>query len=123
MPFAGSLSGHHGPAYTDVQQGAEGDCYLIAALGAIAKSSRSAIQNMFLDNGDGTWTVGFWYGIARYVTVDHLAHEALELAGLRGGVAGFSFDPNNVLWVALAEKASPSGTRPAGKVARRPERL
>jgi hypothetical protein len=40
-----------------------GDCYFIAALGALADSSAAAIENMFIDNGDGTWTVRF------YVTV------------------------------------------------------
>src|SRR5271157_1703864 len=70
--FAGSLFVNN-PTYTDMQQGNLGDCYLIASLGALAKSSVKAIQNMFIDNGDNTWTVRFYVGgttTPDYVTVD-----------------------------------------------------
>lgn len=62
-----------GATYTDVDQGVLGDCYFIAALGAIAKSSVAAIQNMFIANGDNTWTVRFYAGSTPdYVTADRL---------------------------------------------------
>ena len=34
-----------------MEQGAVGDCYLIAALGAMADSSPAAIENMIIPNG------------------------------------------------------------------------
>ena len=68
--FAGSLFVGN-PAYTDSAQGYLGDCYFIASLDTIAKSSPTAIQNMFVDNGDNTWTVRYYCnGAADYVTVD-----------------------------------------------------
>jgi hypothetical protein len=60
--FAGSLF-VNGPAYDDSNQGYLGDCYFIAAMDAIADSLPAAIQNMFVENGDNTWTVRFYvYG-------------------------------------------------------------
>ena len=54
-------------------QGELGDCYFISSLGTIAKASPAAIRNMFIDNGDGTWTVRFYAnGTADYVTVDNM---------------------------------------------------
>src|SRR5262249_49480939 len=69
---AGSLF-VNGPAYTDMHQGGLGDCYLIASLGSVAQSAPAAIQNMFIDNGDNTWTVRFYAnGTPDYVTVDRM---------------------------------------------------
>jgi hypothetical protein len=42
----------YAPVYTDVRQGLVGDCYLMAGLAEIAILNRSAIQNMFIVNGD-----------------------------------------------------------------------
>ena len=39
-----------------------GDCYLISALGTLADSNPAAIQNMIINNGDGTYTVRFYTG-------------------------------------------------------------
>jgi len=95
------------PAHTDMKQGAVSDCYLIAALGAIAKSSAAAIQNMFVDNGDNTWTVRFYAGItADYVTVDRFLPTAANGMPAYQGVGGGTYtDAGNELWLALAEKA------------------
>jgi hypothetical protein len=84
------------PSYTDVQQGAVGDCWLLASLAEIAARSPAVIQTMFIDNGDGTYTVRYFHdGVRDYVTVDNY---------LPGG--GSAFDqPQGDLWVALAEKA------------------
>ena len=54
-----------GPSVNDMDQGGVGDCYLIATLGAIADTDASSIQNMFIDNGDNTWTVRFFYNVWR----------------------------------------------------------
>src|SRR5439155_18928534 len=68
---AGTLFGSGGPQYTDVHQGAVGDCYFVATLGETALRSPSTIQNMFVVNGDGTYSVRFYQsGVAHWVTVD-----------------------------------------------------
>lgn len=43
----------------DVEQGSLGDCYLIAAIAAIAQQNPELIRDMIHDNGDGTYTVTF----------------------------------------------------------------
>jgi hypothetical protein len=97
-----------GASFTDVDQGAVGDCYFLASLGAVALKTPSNIYNMFADNGDGTFTVRFFNnGVADYVTVDRY----LPTNGWGGFVyannsSGRAYnDVNNELWVALAEKA------------------
>ena len=94
-----------GAFYKDVHQGGVGDCYLLAAFGALASSNPSAIENMFHDDGDGTWTVRFYAdGTPDYVTVDR----DLPYQGnvpFYAGVGGTVSSGTNVLWVAMAEKA------------------
>jgi len=104
--FAGTLF-DNGPEYGDMHQGRLGDCYFIAALGAIAKSSTNAIDNMFVDNGDNTWTVRFYAGsIADYVTVDRFLPSESDGKPAYQGVGGGVYTNNaNELWLALAEKA------------------
>jgi len=43
----------------DVAQGQLGDCYLLAALAAVAKTDPDVIRKMVRDNGNGTCTVTF----------------------------------------------------------------
>lgn len=96
------------PTISDVDQGSLADCYLINALGAVAYSNPMAIKQMFLYNGDDTWTLRFFdhrNGSRHYVTVDRYLP-----VNISSGKARFaSFDntfnnPRNELWVALAEK-------------------
>jgi Calpain family cysteine protease len=98
----------NGISYSDVDQGAVGDCYFMASLGAVALKNPTAISNMFTDNGDGTFTVRFFNnGTADYVTVDRY----LPTYNWGGFVyandsSGMAYDDTrNELWVALAEKA------------------
>ena len=51
-----------GATYTDIKQGYLGDCYFMASLAEIALKNPSAITNMFIVNGDGTYTVKFYNG-------------------------------------------------------------
>jgi hypothetical protein len=46
-----------GAKVDDVKQGALGDCYLLAALAAVAKANPALIEQMVKDNGDGTYDV------------------------------------------------------------------
>lgn len=102
----GTLFAQGGPTYTDVEQGYVGDCYFVGALGEIALKSPDAIRNMFIVNGDGTYTVRFFNnGKADYVTVDSnlpVDRYGRFVFANMGDMAGSS---SNVLWVALAEKA------------------
>ena len=95
----------HAPVYSDVHQGNLGDCYLLSSLAETAQVDPSAITSMFINNGDGTYTVRFYHnGQADYVTVN----TALPVDS-RGNYVfdnmGTSFHTSTVLWVALAEKA------------------
>jgi hypothetical protein len=90
------LFANGGPVYQDVAQGQVGDCWLLASLAEVADRDPGIIRNMFIDNGDSTYTVRFFNnGVADYVTVDNY---------LPNG--GNTYDhPQGDLWVALAEKA------------------
>ena len=124
-PASGTLFGPSGkPAIADEFQGALGDCYFISSLGTIAQSNPTAIENMFINNGDGTYTVRFYtgtygsstnsngstsdgfingVGTADYVTVNSM------LPTYNGRLVfadyGNSYTAANDLWIPLAEKA------------------
>jgi len=103
-----------GPSVHDVFQGEASTCYFLAAIGAAAERYPGAIEEMFIDNGDGTWTVRFfiWRTVDNatvrfedYVTVDRW----LPVDGWRtlvfAGDGRHADDPTNELWVPLLEKA------------------
>ena len=96
----------NGAAYNDIRQGYLGDCYLLTGLGEAALRSPSVIQNMFTDNGDGTFTVRFFNnGVADYVTVDRYLPVDKSGRLVFAGVGSLATSASNELWVALAEKA------------------
>jgi hypothetical protein len=102
----------NGPSHSDVDQGKANDCYFMAPLGETAFRSSSTIQRMFASNGDGTFLVQFFRnGTPQFVTVNRMlpvnANNQAVYAGWGSvnGVGNFVNDPNNELWVALAEKA------------------
>jgi hypothetical protein len=92
-------------AYTDIRQGGIGDCYFLSSLAETALKNPTAITNMFVVNGDSTYTVRFMYnGIAQYVTVN----SQLPTSGgylVFDGMGQAASNSSNELWVALAEKA------------------
>lgn len=73
------------PRATDAVQGGIGDCFLVAALAAIATADPNRIRELVTDNGDGTFTVHFADGDVR-VDADPLPTQ-------------------NAMWVAVIEKA------------------
>jgi hypothetical protein len=96
----------NGPNYGDVIQGQLGDCYFVAAMAGVARFSPQLIQQMAIDNGDGTFTVRFFHaGVADYVTVDRdlpsTSYGTAEYAGFGGQYTS----GGNELWVAVIEKA------------------
>jgi Calpain family cysteine protease len=85
------------PKFQDVAQGVDGDCWLMASLAEVADRGPATIQNMFIDNGDGTFTVRLYAGGGGW---DYLTVDTFLPAG------GSAFDhPQGSLWAALAEKA------------------
>jgi hypothetical protein len=123
---AGSLF-PHAPSHSDEYQGELGDCYFISALGTLADSNPAAVQNMFIDNGDGTFTVRFYtgtYGVSGYssdggisagfnssqITADYVTVDRMLPTGTSGILAYADYGANyansaNSLWIPLAEKA------------------
>ncbi len=105
-PVSGSLFGPNGPSYLDVQQGAAGDCWLLASFAEVAAREPSDIRNMFTYEGTtnvngatvGEYQVRFYNsaGTAEYVMVN---------TELPSGGTYYDHVANGVLWVALAEKA------------------
>lgn len=96
--------------HTDIKQGAAADCYFMASLAEAARFDPSAVSNMIIVNGDGTYTVRFYYNNgttleADYVTVDrYLPTDANGILGF-AGQGNNAANPYNELWVALVEKA------------------
>jgi hypothetical protein len=93
------------PSHNNEYQGDLGDCYFISALGSIADSNPAAIENMIVDNGDGTFTVRFYTssGTADYVTVNRMLptyYGSLIYADM-----GQSPATAGPLWIPLLEKA------------------
>jgi hypothetical protein len=101
----GSLFGA-GVSYQDVIQGSANDCYFLAGLASLAARSPAAIRNLFIDNGDGTFTVRFLRdGRPDYVTVDRELPATDEDTYAYANVGQSLGDPRVKLWVALLEKA------------------
>jgi VCBS repeat-containing protein len=89
---------------SDITQGSTGDCYLLACLGAISTVSTDFIEDMFIDNGNGTYGVRFYLNNeAVYTTVN------LELPTKDSGNIAFgsnsSRDVDGETWISLLEKA------------------
>lgn len=102
---AGSLF-VNGATYGDVNQGYLGDCYFMASLGEVALKSPSTITNMFVVNGDGTYTVKFFNnGTAAYVTVDSFLPTDSGGRLIYAGLGKLHTNASNELWTSLAEKA------------------
>jgi hypothetical protein len=103
---SGSLF-QNGISADDIVQNQLGDCYFLATLSSIAQEKPSYIQNLFIDNGDSTFTVRFFNnGVADYVTVDrYLPTTSSGFSIYAGWGGGSSSSSSNELWVALAEKA------------------
>ena len=113
----GTLFGPNGPLASDVAQGTVGDCYFLSNLAETAQQAPKDIENMFIDHGHGIYTVRFYQynsstktNTADYVTVNSKlpAYSDGQFVYANTDFGGHSTNidnPDNVLWVALAEKA------------------
>ena len=105
LQFSGSLF-VNGATYDDIRQGFLGDCYFVSTLAETALRNNSAILNMFVDNGDGTYTVKFFNnGQPTYVTVDTYLPTDSAGRAIYAGLRMVYNNAGNELWTALAEKA------------------
>ena len=94
------LFSRYGPRPDDVYQGSVADCYLLASLGAVAKSNPQLIRERIVDLGDGTFAVQFTSGGATaYVRVD------ADLPVSNAGLVYAKLGRQGSLWVAIVEKA------------------
>jgi hypothetical protein len=114
------------PSHYDERQGQIGDCYFISTLGTLADSDPATVRNMFINNGDGTFTVRFYtgtygsihgsdgtvstgftdnVGTADYVTVDRMLPATAAGTLVYANYGAGCTDAGNSLWIPLAEKA------------------
>jgi hypothetical protein len=110
----GTLFGSSGaPQYTDIYQGEEGDCWLMASFAEIAYKQPGIIQNSFTDDGlvleNGAqvhvWTYEYHNGnVPEYMTLNNYFPSN---GGLFMYADAFQSIANNsnVLWAPLMEKA------------------
>jgi hypothetical protein len=78
----------------------------MASLAEVALRSPSTITNMFIVNGDGTYTVKFFNnGAPEYVTVDSFLPTNASGYAMYAGMGKLYSNTANELWTMLAEKA------------------
>lgn len=103
--FAGQLF-VNGATLTDIKQGSVGDCYFVMSLAEVAQHNPTLINNMFIANGDGTYTVKFYTnGQPYYVTVDSYLPTNASGQAIYANYGMAYNNAGNELWTALAEKA------------------
>ena len=78
-----------------------GDCYFMCSLAETALKNPSAITNMFIVNGDGTYTVRFYNaGTPQYVTVDSYLPTSSGGQLIYADYGAAYNNANNELWTA-----------------------
>lgn len=107
-----------GATADDVKQGEVPDCYLQSVLMSLADRWQKTLEEMFIANGDGTWTVRFFAERSPdifepiYVTVDAML-PADDQGNLVYGGAGRPAATTE-LWASLIEKGYAQGAEQGG---------
>ena len=90
-----------GPTADDIDQNGLGDCYFLAPLSAIARSTPDVIRQSIVDLGDGTFAVNFKNG-----TANHFVRVTGELPVSRyNGLPYAGLGKGGSIWVPIMEKA------------------
>lgn len=98
------------PTYTQVNQGAVGDCYFESAMAAVADFNPTLIQNMITSDGNGVYTVDFYNGATQahdYVTVNAQMPVMSSAYHFASG-SSLTFDSggaSGAIWSEILEKA------------------
>jgi calpain family cysteine protease/hemolysin type calcium-binding protein len=93
------LFGANGPSVLDIKQGALGDCWILAGLGAIANESPNVIRAHVVDFGDGTYGVSLgdsFFRVDNDLAVAQFGDQSLTYTALGQGGS---------VWVSIIEKA------------------
>ncbi len=91
------------PDLEDINQGAVGNCYYLAALGGLALSDPEIINQMVTDLGDGTYAVRFFdAGQEVYVRVDGQLPAYSESSNY---LVYAKQGPDGEIWMPIVEKA------------------
>jgi len=92
----------------DVEQGLLGDCYLIAAIAAVAKQNPELLRHMIRDNGDGTYTVTF-HAKNKFLGFETKGYSdkeiTISLDGTEYAHIGDEIGNSQEVWVQVLEKA------------------
>lgn len=111
VAFVKGEDDEHAIAPNDVAQGSLGDCYLMAAMVAVARATPEAIDELIKDNEDGTFDVSLhirdnWYEgpKPKTHTVDTRLPEKFEGTPLYAKL-GDQTPESQEMWPALLEKA------------------
>ncbi|WP_428939069.1 C2 family cysteine protease [Fontivita pretiosa] len=101
VSFAGKpLFGPAGPHPDDIRQGGLGDCYWMAALGAVARTMPEVIRQTVVELGDGTFGVHFYKnGQNVFLRLD----ADLPAYGSSPAYAGLGHGDS--MWIPILEKA------------------
>ena len=98
-----------GAALEDIKQGYLADCYLIAAMGAVAAQRPDLIEKMIKDNGDGTVTVTLWTAGYSLTAPGHgkpvEVRVSMKLPSANGTSPTYARSSSKELWPSLIEKA------------------
>jgi hypothetical protein len=93
------LFGRNGPNVFDINQGALGDCYFLAGVGAVADTAPEEIVARVVDFGDGTYGVhlgDFFYRVDNRLVVARFGDQKLSYVSL---------GEDGSVWASVMEKA------------------
>jgi hypothetical protein len=98
--FSGSPLFVNGPQFSDIRQGANGDCYFLSSLGALAQNEPQDIVQAITPLGDGTYAVRFFRnGQSVYLRID------ADLPVNNGSLCYAHAGSQGQIWAPLMEKA------------------
>ena len=106
-PLYSTGEGDHSKSwYNDVSQGGLDNCYVMAAISAIAAQNPGYIQNMINDLGNGQYEVTLWKRNGRGRHIEHKVTVDSGFPSISDNAAAYAnMGDNGEIWVAILEKA------------------